>query len=112
LPEAVLRGDVTLRKEQIVEVGGAECRNALCITGDSDWCSKSSKVKIAVELRKRGVHCAAKRDGYGDECNEDKQNKKEGYDKKSLRPAAAWRWESEDGIGVWGFWCAHALVRF
>jgi hypothetical protein len=51
LPEAVLRGDVALGEEQVVECGGVDGRDALRVAGDGDRRGKPGDVDRAIELR-------------------------------------------------------------
>jgi hypothetical protein len=37
LPEAVLRGDVALSDEEIVESGGLDVRDAVGVAADNNW---------------------------------------------------------------------------
>jgi len=73
LPEAVLRGDVTLREEKVVEVGGADGGNTLWIACDRHGRSETRDVDVAVKLWERGVHRSAECGRCGDDRDEQQQ---------------------------------------
>ena len=56
LPKPVLRGHIALRKEQIVEVGGLNVRNAMLVPPHHDRCGQARRRHAAIELRQRGAH--------------------------------------------------------
>ena len=55
LPEAVLGGDVALGREEVVEVGGLDVRDAVLIAADGDLGREAGKLDRAVDLRQGGA---------------------------------------------------------
>ena len=56
LPEAVLRGDETLRDDEVVERGGVDVRDAMGVALDGDWSGESGDGESPVDLRKGIAH--------------------------------------------------------
>jgi hypothetical protein len=50
LPQAVVRGDVTLSEDEVVDAGGGDGRHAVCIALDVDGVGKALDVQSAVYL--------------------------------------------------------------
>ena len=67
LPQAILRGDVTLREEQIFHAGGVNGWNALRIARDSDRCVETVDRECAVYGRQHGSHHVSRPDRPGDD---------------------------------------------
>src|SRR3954466_12547932 len=59
LPEAILRGDVTLRKEEVMQRGSRDVGNALRVTYHVDGSAEAGDFDRAVELRERCIGCMA-----------------------------------------------------
>ena len=92
LPEPLLRGDVTLGEEEVVEVGRGDGRNAQRVASHHHRLGESGKLDGAVFLRQRGAHRAVKPDVEG---KEDDQQPAPGA--RSLRETAAWCVEGREG---------------
>ena len=56
LPEPVLRGHIALGKEQIVEIGRLNVRDAMLVSPHHDRRGQARRRNAAVELRQRGAH--------------------------------------------------------
>src|SRR5215472_6697559 len=82
LPQAVLRGDVSLREEQVVFAGCMNGRHALRIARDGDGPLQAVDGERAVDGRQRRAHHVARPDrsnrhAYAGEDRNDKSRKEE-----------------------------------
>ena len=71
LPQPVLRGDVTLRKEQVGQVGGGDVGNAERVVGHDDRACQAGKMDRAIHLRQRRPHRAIKPEVKGQEDDQE-----------------------------------------
>jgi hypothetical protein len=50
LPQAILRGDVTLGDEEVVLRGGVNVRHAVCVAANGDRRGQAGEMHVTVEL--------------------------------------------------------------
>ncbi len=65
LPQAILRGDVSLSDEEVVLRGGIDVGHAVGVAADGDGRGKAGQMHVAVELGQRGFGGGAKPEHAG-----------------------------------------------
>jgi hypothetical protein len=109
LEEAVLRGDVALREEQVVEIGGGDGGHALRVTRDSDGSRETGDGDIAFDLGERGVHGVAQPDGH--DKQQDERDKEERCEREEDAPQNAAGFADSDGRGSGSHTLADKIMR-
>src|SRR6185437_16107016 len=66
LPESVLRGDVALRDEEVIEIGGLNVRHSVAVAAHRYGGVQAMQLKLAVKLWKRCAHVVFQPDGCAD----------------------------------------------
>ena len=90
LPQAILRGDVALREEQIFHGGGVDGRNALRIARDGDWRMQAFDGERAVDGGQHGAHHVPRPDrSRSDEAGHDDEKDETREEKSAKKPSTS-----------------------
>ena len=87
LPQAVLRGDVALRNEQVGFCGGIDMRHAMRVAADDNRRGKSGQLHIAIELRQSGFGRGTQPQNTSPGSDDGKQKKTAGDEQQNARPS-------------------------